>query len=466
MDLRQFLLALRARYELALWVFMLATVGAMVANALMPKRYTSEVLVMVDIRSPDPVGAALMLPPTMIPGNMSTQTEIIQSDLVARKVVKLLRLDEDPSSKEAWLDATDGKGRLEDWIARGLQKGLKVSPSRDSNVVSIAYQGADARIAADVANAFAQAYIDASIELKVEPARQYAKWFGDQSKVLRQQVERAQARLTEFQQRKGIVGTAESVDAEVARLNDLAARLSVAQGETREAQSRQLPVRSTADILPEVRQDAVVVTLRANIAQLEAKIKEAAGNLGTQHPQYQRMQSELAELKTRLAAEARSVTGGYAVSSVAGRTREADLKAALEAQKRKVLAMKREHDEIAVLVRDVETARRAYDAVTNRLNQTTLESQATRANVSVLAPAVEPLAPSFPKPFVKMLLFAVILGIVAAGASVVGLEMIDRRVRSVDDLEEMLQMPVLAVIEPPGRRGTLFHRRPPALPSM
>jgi chain length determinant protein EpsF len=393
---------------------------------------------------------------------MGTQVDIIKSDRVARKVVKMLRLEENSTIKQMWLGATEGRGKLEDWVTDLMQKGLKVTPSRDSNIVSIGYQGADPAFAAAIANAYAQAYMEASVELKVEPARQYAQWFADQAKVLRENVEKSQARLSEFQQRKGIVATEESMDNEQAKLRDLVARLTAAQGETRDALSKQRT--TSAETLPEVMGNSVVASLRTNIASLEAKLKEAAGNLGVNHPQYLRMEAELAELKNRLAAETSHVASGYGASGAVGRTREAELRAAIDAQTKKVLALKRERDEIAVLLRDVDTAKRAYEAVTNRLNQASLESQATRTNVSVLTPAVEPLEPSFPKPLKQMLLYALVAGIVLAGAAVAGLELIDRRIRSPQDLAEMLQLPVLAVIERRKTRALPFFGPAAALP--
>jgi len=462
MDLFRLLLILRARYKAALLVAFVVLVAVTAASQLLPKQYTAETTVMVDVRSPDPV-TTVLLPPTMIPGNMSTQLEIIGSDLVARKVVRIMKLAESPAVKEMWLEATAGSGKLEDWMSALIQRGLKVSPSRDSNIITISYRGGDPTFVAAVANAYAQAYIEASIELKVEPARQYASWFSEQAKVLRENLESAQARLSEFQQKRGIVVTEEALDYELARLSDLSSRLTAAQGETRDAQSKVRPGGRSGDTLPEVMQDSVVAGLRSNIAQLEAKLKEAAGNLGVKHPQYQRMESELAELKKRLEAETSHVASGYSASSAVGKAREAELRAAIEAQKTKLLDMKRERDEIAVLARDVEIAKRAYEAVTNRLNQTNLESQANRTNVVVLAPALEPLQPTFPKPLAQTLLFAIVVSIVFAGACVFGLEMLDPRVRSADDLAEMLQFPVLAVIRRSERRGRLLLRSP-ALP--
>ena len=463
MDLLRYLLIFRARYKAALAVLLLTIATVMIASEQLPRRYIAETALIVDIRSPDPIAAAI-LPAMMIPGNLGTQVDIIKSDRVAGKVVRMLRLDDSPAAKQSWQIATEGRGKFEDWMAGLLQRGLKVTPSRDSNVLSISYQGADPGFVAAVANAYAQAYIEASVELRVEPARQYALWFGEQAKLLRENVEKAQARLSEFQMQKGVVASDESTDSEYAILRELTTRLTAAQAETRDAQTKQRSAASTSDTLPEVMQNTVVMGLRSSIAQLEVKLKEAAVNLGVKHPQYQRMESELAELKHRLAVESKHVAGGYSSTTIVGKAREAELKAAIAAQTKKVLDVKKERDEIAVLVRDIETAKRGYEAVTSRLTQTSLESQATRTNISVLTPAVEPIEPSFPKPRNMTFLIALALGIFLAVAAMAGLEFIDRRIRTADDLAEMLQLPVLAVIEPSRRpRALAFRARAVAL---
>jgi uncharacterized protein involved in exopolysaccharide biosynthesis len=175
------------------------------------------------------------------------------------------------------------------------------------------------------------------------------------------------------------------------------------------------------------------------------------------------MESELAEMKARLVAESSHVASGYTATSAVGRSREAELREAIDAQKKKVLVMRSERDEIAVLVRDVDTAKRAYEAVTNRFNQTSLESQVTQTNVAVLTPAIEPIDPTFPKPMPVMMLMLAALGIVLGCGAAFGLEMIDRRIRSPEDLAEMLQLPVLAVIGPGRKPRRLGFRRAVAL---
>jgi succinoglycan biosynthesis transport protein ExoP len=456
MNLHQFLLIVLARYKVALFTMLAVVVIAQAASFLQPKLYVSTTSLVVDVRSPDPVAAMLA------PLNLATQVEIINSDRVAQKVVKNLKLDENPSVKEQWIEKTEGKGRLEVWMADRLKRGLSVQPSRDSTIISISFTAADPVFAATVANAFAQAYIDATIELKVEPARQYARWFGEQGKTLRENLEKAQARLSAFQQEKGIVARDEQLDNETARLNELSRQLTFVQEQMTGVQSRQRSSKA-ADTLPEVMQNPLITSLKTEIARQEARLQEIALNLGKNHPQYQRMESEIAALKQQVDAETRHITRSFATSRTVGQDTETELKAAVEAQKKKLLELKSVRDQLAVLQRDVDAAQGVYDAVTRRFNQTTLESQVTQANVSVLTPASEPIEPLtsklFRNPWITILLGA-LLGIGVAFM----LELLDKRVRSVHDLTEMLQLPVLGVIENSRRRGRLtFARRSTAL---
>lgn len=454
----QLLFILRARYKVALLVAALTASAVIIGSELVSKQYTADTTLMVDVRSPDPVSAILM-PSTMFPGTLGTQVEIIRSDRVARKVVAMLGLATNPTVKGMWLKATKGQGKIDDWSASLMQRGLIVTPSRDSGVIDIAYRGTDPAFAATVANAFAQAYIETSVELKVDPARQYTRWFGDQAKILRENVEKAQARLSVFQQKSGIVTSDDALDYEITRLNDLSARLTAAQGVTSEAQSKQRAGSAATNTLPEVMDNAVIQNLRGTIVQREADLKQAALNLGAENPKYLRMEAELAELKKTLAQETNRVTSGFSSSVVVGKTKTAEIRQAFEAQKEKVLKLKNDRDQISVLVRDVDTAKKAYEAVTNRYNQTNLESQATQTNISVLAPAIAPLDPSFPKPLSQMILIAILAGIALGGGAAFLLEMLDRRIRSAADLAEMLQLPVLGVIVRPRAPRRLGFRR-------
>ena len=457
MTLRQYFLIFRAHYKLALSL-MLATVAiAVPVILLLPKQYTASTSLAVEIKSPDPITLMLM------PSNMATQEDMIKSDRVLQRVVESLGLDKDAALQDEWRAATDGKGAFSRWLTARLQKNLRINPTRrEGNIITIEYRARDPAFAAAVANAFARAYVDAMTELKVEPAKQYARWFGEQGKSLRENLEAAVARLADFQQQKGMVAKDETVDVETLKLNELTSQLTAVQGQTVDARSK---LRSgVANTLPEVQANLVIQGLRSEIARQEAKLKDASGNLGRNHPQYRSMESELAELKARLEAETRHVARSVSAAGAVGSDKENELKAAIEAQRKTLLELRADRDQLAVLQRDVDAAKNAYAEVEKRYTQTSLESQATQTNVFVLRPAVEPTEPSSPKLFRDMLL-AVVLGAVLGLGTAYFLETRDRRVLCVDDVAQMLQAPVLGVVQC-GNRSGLARFAQPATPPL
>jgi hypothetical protein len=117
-------------------------------------------------------------------------------------------------------------------------------------------------------------------------------------------------------------------------------------------------------------------------------------------------------------------------------------------------------DEGLALLRDVETARQAYEGVLGRLNQASLESRATQGAAYVLSEAAPPAAPSSPRWLVSLALAAV-LGLVLAVATAFGAEMLDPRVRRAEDAPNQLGLPSLGVLPGPGGRGGFSPPRQP-----
>ena len=450
MTLHQFLLLLQARWRVALFVPLVAILAALAVSLMLPKKYTAQTAVLVDVRSPDPV-AGVAVSGIVAPSYMATQVDIIAGDRVAQRVVKALRMDESPVAKEQWISATQGRGTMDAWLVESLQKNLDVRPSRESNVINITFNGNTAESAAEIANAFAQAYLDVNLALKTEPARLYAVWFEEQTKASRVKLEDAQARLSNFQQKAGIVSSDERTDYETAKLGELSSQLTAVQGETTDSQSKRS---GRGDTVAEVMQSPLINGLKTDVARLESKVQEMSVNLGVNHPMRQRAESELASLKSRLASETARISASIETTYRVGKDRERELQGAVGAQKARVLALNKQRDELNVYRRDVEAAQRAYENVSQSASQTRLQSLTNQTNAVRLNTAVAPLAPSSPRLLVNLLIAAfggTLLGVALA----LLLELSNRRVRSAEDLVQMLDLPVLGSISSSRTLGQL-----------
>jgi chain length determinant protein EpsF len=385
MNFVQFLAILRARWKVALVSFAGILLAVLAASLLMPKTYTASASVVVDATKPDPL-AAVLYAGGMNPSVVATQIDVIQSDRVAFKVVRNLRLTENAQIREQWQQATDGAGSIEQWLSTVFQKSLDVRPSRESNVITVTYKAADPKFAAALANAFVQAYLETNIEMRVEPAKLYSTFFDQRAKEARDALEKAQSRVSEFQKDKGIIATDERLDVENARLSELSTQYVGLQSLASDSVSRQAAARGNgADRMQEVLNNPLIAGLKADQARLNAKLQELTARLGDKNPQVIETRANLADLKARIESETGKIAGSLGIANSINQQRAGEIKAALEAQRSKVLQMKAVRDEGAVLVRDVENAQRTYDQIMQRLTQTTLESLATQSNVSVLS---------------------------------------------------------------------------------
>lgn len=448
MTFGQFLSILRARWWVVALVLGLTVATTLLVSLLLPRQYTATASVVVDFK-PDPV-SAFAFGGGASPAYMATQVDIIRSERVAQRVVRNLKLNENPQVRQEWLDETGGEGNIEVWLASVFQKQMDVVPSRESSVIAVSYKAPDPRFAAGLANAFAQAYIDTALELRTDPARLYSTFFENRAKEARETLEKAQSKVSAFQKQAGIIATDERLDVETARLNELSSQATMMQALLAESASRQAQAQSgQGDRMQEVLSNANVSQLKADISRAEAQLQQLATRLGDKHPQVEEAKASLAELRSRLEAETRKVTGSVTVSANINRQRLGEVQRALQAQRDKVLKMKAVRDEGLVLLRDVENAQRSYDALLQRFTQTSLEGQTTQSNINLLTQATPPLEPSSPRLLLNTLL-SIFLGTLLAVGTALLLELKDRRVRNVDDVVEALGLPVLGLMPKPG----------------
>jgi protein tyrosine kinase modulator len=460
MNLAQFLLVLNARRRIILLILLATVATTLIVSLLMPKEYSASTTLVLNFKASNPV-TGQVLPAQFTPSYLMTQADVISSHNVALRVIKNLRLIEDsPGLNEQFKEATHGKGTIQDWLADSLLKKLKADPSRESSVIDITFSSTNPNFAAIVANGFADAYIQANLDLSNQPIKQSSAWYDEQIKQLKKNLEEAQTRMSDYQREKGVVLSDERLDTETARLSDISNQLVLAQSTAFDASSRQREHESSA----EVTNNQLVQSLKVQLAQTEAKMADLEKKTGRNYPEYQSTLAQLDSVKQQLAAAVSTATKSVASTASAAYQREADLKAALAAQKAKVLALKEQHDEISVLQSDFENAQHIYDSALQRASQVRLESQANQTDIAILNQATPPIEATSPKIILNLIL-SIILGSLLAVAVGLVMEMLDPRVRSEQHLTETLNIPVLGTLLQDTKRRRSFFPRPSIKPS-
>lgn len=440
------MIALRTRWKLILAV-MLATVGlALVWLSLVDRTYVARASLLFDEHGPNP-----SIQDNNASGDdralLGTQADILKSEAVARRVIRSAGLATNPLILKRWESADHKRSAFNSWLVSDLLSNLDVTPERDTNVLAVRYKSSDPKLAATIANSFAANFVAMRFQISTDAAKQYAAWFQERTTEVRNRLERAQAAATEFQRAHGMV-SGNTLALEADRLSALSTQLADAESGAADLRAR---AGTQVSQSPDVQSNAVVSTLRQQIAASEAKIAELAPTHGLNHPDMIAAQSELAEQKKKLAAETSSASQTVRVASSAASSRESQLRGLVNAQRARMLSMTGFQSQLDALQNDVNTAQKAYDGVTQHLNLMRLQSGLPTTNAQQVDRATPPLLPSSPNvPLV--LLLAILTGTATGLALAAALEWRKPLVRTPGGLVRYTGVPVLGSFNVEGAR--------------
>lgn len=337
MGLAQILRILRGRALLLAAIVCCVVLAVAVISLLSPKQYVAELALVVDLQGNDPMKQSA-LAPALVPTHLSTQTEIIRSRNVALKVIEKMGLATNPEVVASYREH-GGDSDLTSWLVDNVLRAVDAKTARTSNIIRIAYTSTDASDAAAMANAFAEAYIQTSLELQVDPARRQVTWFEQQVAQLRDELVAAQGRLSKYQSDYGVLGVDDArMDVENARLQEISNQLVAVQAAMYDANSRRQQITSAdqVDSLPDLLKNPVIQSLKSELARAEAKLAEISERYDLNHPLYRSAVAEVSSLRSKLNAEIGAARGSLVQNATMARQQVGEVQKALEEQKDRI----------------------------------------------------------------------------------------------------------------------------------
>lgn len=400
-----------------------------------------------------------------------TQAEFLKSRNVAMRVIRKLDLANHPEfarRPEAptfpvvaaqWLkvllvgqgaaqdDRSDG---IDDALLRTFEQRLDIQPVRLSQLVSVSFDAADRRLAADVANAVAEAYVDADLDARFAMVQRANAWLAERVDVLRGNLAASEQALQDYRDRKGILdqqsaaqgGAAKQLESTTQRLVE--ARVRRTQAEQAYNQARSLGA-STAELGSAVQGNPAVI--RADQARDLARrqLADTSRRFGTAHPSYQAAESELAVAQKSYEQAVAAAVIALRKEFEAARAVERELEQALGATRGVIRGQNRDGFELAHLEREVATNRHLYDTFLARLKETAATTNLQNPVARVVDPAVVPSVPARPSKSL-LLVLAGLGGVIAGVACALLLHRLDRTIRTIDFAESRLQGQVIAAL--------------------
>jgi uncharacterized protein involved in exopolysaccharide biosynthesis/Mrp family chromosome partitioning ATPase len=332
---------------------------------------------------------------------------------------------------------------------------LDVKAIPNSRLIQVKASARDAGLAQAIANAHANEYIRRTLQAKFELTGAARKYLEQELARVRREADASEKALNDFRREARLVATEEQQgNAVVDRLSDLSRRLTRAQAEriALEAQHQLIQTRDY-EALPGVLQNALIQTLKADLARLESREAELGRLFLSGHPELQQVQAQVRQQRSRLQKEVERVVGGVESQYAAAQATEQALRQEFDRQQDDVLDLRERSSQYVKLDQAVQANRQLYSALLQRMGETDVVRGVQLSNITVLDPAERPREPAEPRTILN-LLFGVVLGLVFGIGTAALLEHVDTSLKTPADVHRILALPTLGVIPDFRRIGT------------
>lgn len=429
------------------------TLVVAIVSTLMPKRYDATARILLDLEGPDGLTLEQNVMPMGLDINtkLETQIKIVQSDTIAKSVIKQLALHRDREFGGALTE-----GALTDFdtlspaqrvrLVEHLHQSLRVQLVPKTEIIEIHFRSKDPKLAADITNSVATTYIEHNFQTKYRSTLQTADWLTKQLDDLKTKAESAQEQLIAYQKRTGILGTDETHNIIIDKLGELNKQLSQAEGDRilKEAKYR-IATAEDPELIGNIAPESVLGALYKQRAEMRAEYAQMAAKYGPAYPRVIQLQSELTELDSAIGDEVVKVGQAVHAEYKAALKSEDMLKTSFEKQKQEAYKLNEDAIQYAIMRRDVESSRELYEGLLKKLKEAGIMAGLKSSNINIVDLASVPIDPVEPKIPLNVAL-GCMGGLLFGMALAFVVENLDTSIRTPADVENYCFLPSLGVI--------------------
>lgn len=442
------------------------------------KRYTGTAVLVIDSRKmqglqtqaptgggDNPIDSAMV----------DSQVEILKSEAIAAAVVKDLKLADSPefmggdggllSSISDLISGMFSKSTppTQEQLLRGalarFASNLTIKRVGVSYVIEIAFQALSQRQAAQIANAVAEGYIVDSLESKYQASRRAAVWLQDRLKELRSQASSAERAVADFKAKNNIVDAGGRLLTEQ-QLAEINSSLTVAHNQRAEAQAKLERITSILNTdsedskvilndlatVSETMANPVITKLRQTYLDYAAKEADWSNRYGPTHLAVVNLRNQMREIRRSITDELRRTAEVYKSDLEIAKTREDSGQKSLN----DTIAVSNNTSQAQIVLRDLESNAQSARALSDnflQLYMVSVQQQSFPITESRVITQAAMTPPNKTSPRTTLILLAAMVGgSILAGLVAVLLDMMDRVLRTVSQVEQLLQTSCLASI--------------------
>jgi capsular exopolysaccharide synthesis family protein len=330
--------------------------------------------------------------------------------------------------------------------AGSLRSRVSVEQVEGSRLVDVRVRSFDPQLAAQLANSLVENYVEMSMERRYEAGNEARAFLEDQLEDMRIQLERADAALMDFARENEVADLDERLNRARAAIQQFSDRRTEVEAELVELESWKnlIEAGQTEHLDPVVNNDTIngleerLVDARSEYASLSERFQDSYPAVQEVLSRMERLEQEIADEKERIIG---SVLGRYENLQAQSDA----LEQAIQDREARMLALNEQAVQYNILRREFETNRELYDGLLQRMKEIGVAAGIQENNVAVIEKATaagSPFKPNIP----RNVMMALVVGLMGGIGLALLLEFLDSSVRRVEDIERLVDRPVLGMV--------------------
>ena len=469
-DIRFVIAAIRANLVVIAVIIAAALALALTLTMLDTKRYIAAASVQINDQSKNVLGdvedsSNQMNASWDTERFLQTQVELLKSRALAIRVIKKLQLEGNAKFYQQMGGTAPSAATPTNTVREltiGLVRGnMQVRLPRNSRIATVSFESTDPALSALVANAYAEEYIQASLQQRYDSSAYARDFVANQLTEAKSKLEQSERNLNAYARQAGLIRTRDSgpgtgtdgneagsgaSSITTASLLQLNAAASQARANRIAAESKLRSIgRNSLLSNREAMANPVVQQLFTQRAETEAKLQDELTRHLEGHPNVRQLRAQLKTLDAQLGIAAQNLRSSADAEYQAAVSTERQLEAQVNALKTATLAEQDRSVEYNLLAREADTNRALYDGLLQRYKELNASAGISNSNIAIVDKAEAPLSHSSPN-LMKNLAYALLVGLGLAGVSTFLRSQFDDTVRVPEDVEHKLELPLLGVI--------------------
>ena len=351
--------------------------------------------------------------------------------------------------------AKETKGKLDqEAVVAAFKNGVRIEPVKNSKMVRIRVENANPVLAARIANQMSQSFIALTLERRMESST-YAKTFlNEQLKLTKAKLEESELKLNSYTRSNNILTLDEKTNVNNQTFTDYSAALAKAVQERIKFESEYDSIKARPDNARQVLESKTVQSYKEQLAKLDADYQDNAKIYKDNFPKMQQLRARINDLDEKIKLEVANVVASAQTQLSMSKQQEALISARLQQARGEILSGQNNSIPLNMLKREVDTNRQLYDGLLQQVKEVGIVGGVESNNIQVVDKAEAPLFPFKPDLQTNSAIGA-LAGLLLGLALIFLIESLDDTIKFTDEVEKLLNLPLMGVIPKTKERANL-----------